>query len=529
MARRGTSAPPARGVEGRGERCRPGSRGPARGSIRRRRVVPAKPVRLVGCPGPAATVPPAHAEARPGPWPNRRGAGIGSGQRNGRPPQCIDARAESSVPPVSAVGGAARRRALRVVAGTLAAAALAVTPRTAAADLRDPDEARRAGRTIESALLTHSGWTGDSQSCHVGTESRESLVATRRVINAMRRAAGLPKISLSPDLDARARTAALMMLAKGQLSHIPGPDWPCRSEIGRAAAARSNLFGAWGAVRSGGDAILGYLADQDFDSLGHRRVVLSPRITTFGSGSTEDLTTRESTNALLIGEVGPAPRGTRVAWPPTGYVLSYWLPDRWSLSLGGEGETVDASAPHVTMTLDGQPVAVSDVSALGSGWDTSEAIAWTPQIDLAALVTDWVEGRKAWDEARHVRVRITGVTVDGVMQQISYSVRVIYAPTPPSLPLATPPGAARASVRLAAVSDGSKLRIDVDPDRGPGYWRVQVEERSTGTWRTLPSTYRTQGSRETRTIDMGAGTYRVVVLPRYGLAGTTSDAVTLSR
>lgn len=88
--------------------------------------------------------------------------------------------------------------------------------------------------------------------------------------------------------------------------------------------------------------------------------------------------------------------------------------------------------------------------------------------------------------------------------------------------------AAIASVR--AIGGASKLRVDVDPNKGRGYWRFAVERRGPeGTWRNVGGTYRTQGAKETRTINLPAGTYRVVVKPKYGYLGSTSADVVLSR
>lgn len=76
----------------------------------------------------------------------------------------------------------------------------------------------------------------------------------------------------------------------------------------------------------------------------------------------------------------------------------------------------------------------------------------------------------------------------------------------------------------------SKLLVNVDPDKASGYWTFRVQARRTdGSWRTLKQTYRTQGSRETRTINLPAGTYRVRVQPKYGYRSSTSAEVTLAR
>lgn len=88
----------------------------------------------------------------------------------------------------------------------------------------------------------------------------------------------------------------------------------------------------------------------------------------------------------------------------------------------------------------------------------------------------------------------------------------------------------RARVTATPNASASKLVVDVDPDRGSGYWTLQVQrQRPGGSWKTLAKTYRTQGSRETRTINLAAGTYRVRAKAKYGYQEGVSTPVTLIR
>ena len=84
-------------------------------------------------------------------------------------------------------------------------------------------------------------------------------------------------------------------------------------------------------------------------------------------------------------------------------------------------------------------------------------------------------------------------------------------------------------MKVKAVKKKSKLKVDVNPNKGSGYWKFQVQkQRSDGSWKAL-KTYKTKGSKETRTINLKKGTYRVVVKPKYGYAGTISTEVSLRR
>ena len=85
------------------------------------------------------------------------------------------------------------------------------------------------------------------------------------------------------------------------------------------------------------------------------------------------------------------------------------------------------------------------------------------------------------------------------------------------------------SVKVRAVSKQSKLRVDVNPNKGSGYWKFQVQkQRASGSWKSL-KTYRTKGSKEIHTINLKRGTYRVLVKPKYGYGATTSGLVSLRR
>jgi subtilisin family serine protease len=86
-----------------------------------------------------------------------------------------------------------------------------------------------------------------------------------------------------------------------------------------------------------------------------------------------------------------------------------------------------------------------------------------------------------------------------------------------------------ARVSVWPVSGASKLRVDVDPDRGRGYWSFRVQRKAAdGSWRDLRA-YRTAGARERRTLNLRGGSYRVVVKAQHGHRGVTSAEVYLRR
>ena len=82
---------------------------------------------------------------------------------------------------------------------------------------------------------------------------------------------------------------------------------------------------------------------------------------------------------------------------------------------------------------------------------------------------------------------------------------------------------------MKAVSGRSKLFVDVDPNKGKGYWQVMIQRKAGKVWKALPKVYRTKGSAETLTVNLPKGSYPgsrpAEVHPR----GATSGSVTLKR
>ena len=88
----------------------------------------------------------------------------------------------------------------------------------------------------------------------------------------------------------------------------------------------------------------------------------------------------------------------------------------------------------------------------------------------------------------------------------------------------TPPSS---SIAAAANNSGTSLLVDINPDLGSGAWTFTVE-RLSGIWMTV-GTYVTQNPRETQTINLPEGTYRVFTLTQHGYLGSTSAEVTLGK
>jgi len=221
------------------------------------------------------------------------------------------------------------------------------------------DSVRQAYRSaLEPAMSVPIGWNGSVGGCVAGSPSTAAQEATLNAVNFFRQMAALPPVALDPSLSSKAQAAALMMQAKGSLSHSPDPSWPCYTTAGAQAAGVSNLcLGC-----SGATAVAVYMDDPGTGNYaaGHRRWVLYPPQQTMGSGSTS------GANALtVIGGWGPRPSGgpTFVPWPSEGYFPVQIEPNgRWSLTADGDVPT-DFSQATVTVSQGGMnlPVVVQPV------------------------------------------------------------------------------------------------------------------------------------------------------------------------
>ena len=303
------------------------------------------------------------------------------------------------------------RRAL--LASVLAAFALG-TPAVAVAAPADRDTALEQYRAVLDDERVDAGWTGSVSGCVVGEESQASLAATLRTVNTLRSFAGVGPVTFDPALNQRALAAALMMKAANDLSHTPGPDWPCYSQEGAEAAGTSNLF----LGSSGAAAMVGYVDDSGVESLGHRRWVIDPAAVQFGSGSTG------TTNALNVfgsSAATPVAPGTTVAWPPAGWVPWPWVFKTWSLALGGslDERAFNTGNAQVEVTLDGESLPVSNLQTLDDGYGTGRTLSWEVAIPASATAGN-----------HELKVTLKGVTRSGAPFPISYTTNAFAVPDP---------------------------------------------------------------------------------------------------
>lgn len=125
-------------------------------------------------------------------------------------------------------------------------------------------------------------------------------------------------------------------------------------------------------------------------------------------------------------------------------------------------------------------------------------------------------------------------TVTGLVNQQAYTFSVVaISAVGPSGPSAVGPVVPQpfVSIKVKAKKKASVLYIDVDPNlKKKRYWKLRIQKRtSDGSWVMLRKSYKSAGSKERRTINLKKGTYRVVVLPKYGYQQTISPTTATLR
>jgi hypothetical protein len=223
----------------------------------------------------------------------------------------------------------------------------------------------------------------------------------------------------------------------------------------------------------------------------------------------------DSTGAYdVVGEVG-----VRVAGA-TGWT---WVPYRAAFTVSGIPTTtsldaISAAGPEVVFAgkVVAAPAATASFRRCG-GWLTVEGSAGG----------EWEEvgGTDVGQDGSFAAMVPTYRLTEGQYRARFYGSSICAGSTSAdqALPIRLP------KVSVNAVAKQSKFVVDIDPNMGRKSWVLQLQRRGDDdVWRDL-GTYRTQGKRETRTINPRKGVYRVHVLPRFGYAETFSDYIYLER
>lgn len=222
--------------------------------------------------------------------------------------------------------------------------------------------------------IENPGWTGSVTGCVAGSVSQAAQDGFVKRINYFRKLVGLPgNVLLNPAQNKMGQECALIMKAKGQLSHFPPSSWPCYTADGATAAAGSNIAlsgGAGPSAMHASNAITAYIHDfgAGNEKVGHRAWILLPELNKVGHGSTD-----VSNSMIWKDNYGTKPINNPeyIAYPPNGYIPTSLIFERWSFSITG------ANFSTATVKINGGALATTVIARETSMGKPDSRIVWT--------------------------------------------------------------------------------------------------------------------------------------------------------
>ncbi len=197
-------------------------------------------------------------------------------------------------------------------------------------------------------------WNGDVAGCNPGSISVPYQQDQVDRVNWYRSLAGLDHpVSLDTTASQTAQAAALMIGARGAVSHTATPDWACYTATGADGLRYSNIY-----TRTGLGAIDGYMVDYGSSnaSVGHRNWILLPQQRSVGIGEVPGSGSQNlGGHAMYVFsgiDFGHNAEQDVVVWPPSGQVPEEVVPPRWSLSI----DNADFTGASVAVRRNGVPI-----------------------------------------------------------------------------------------------------------------------------------------------------------------------------
>ena len=95
---------------------------------------------------------------------------------------------------------------------------------------------------------------------------------------------------------------------------------------------------------------------------------------------------------------------------------------------------------------------------------------------------------------------------------------------------AYPPGSKSVSCKATTNANKSVLKVNMGPNQpGKRYYEFRIDVKRNGKWFRYLNTYKTQGKKETRTVNVPKGKYRVKCFGKFGFTSANSKVVKIRK
>ncbi len=94
---------------------------------------------------------------------------------------------------------------------------------------------------------------------------------------------------------------------------------------------------------------------------------------------------------------------------------------------------------------------------------------------------------------------------------------------------AYPPGVTPVKCKIKTIKHKSKLKINVNPNQGSGFYKFKIDKKIDGKWYRYLHNYKTEGSKETKVVNVKKGKYRAHCIGKYGYTTANSKTVKIKK
>lgn len=259
----------------------------------------------------------------------------------------------------------------------------------------------------------------DIGQCYEGVLKETEKQKALEELNFIRSLHGLRPVAYDYQSDIFTARAALIIVASRQMSHFPSSSLPCFTQEGYFGSSTSNLYmrGWYDTIPATENFVIGWIIDDEVESLGHRRWLLSPFLKQISFGRVDVWGFTGAAIRVIYESTVPSSVDF-VAYPYGEYPRNLFIPN-WYLSFSAvpskssvwANERVDFSRATIEVVDEaGNSIPVHSIRFDNQGYGVPNNLQWK---------CDGLRYGKTY------RVKIKNVRFDGKMLEYEYWFRIM--------------------------------------------------------------------------------------------------------